>query len=120
MTIHLAPEIESGLRAEAAATGVPVAEIVARAVDAYLHKSGTRKDVRRVPCEERQAEMAWSASPDPRFVGKWVVLEAGQVIASGANAKQTYEEARSHGILSPFLISVSSEEHEPFAGGWID
>jgi len=64
--------------------------------------------------------MAWSASPDPRFVGKWVALKGRQVIASGANAKQTYEETMRRGILSPFLIYVSGEEHEPFAGGWRD
>jgi hypothetical protein len=120
MTIQLPPEIEAGLRAEAAALGVPVTEVVAKAVGAYLRESGTRKHVRRAPYEDRHAEMAWAARPDPRFVGKWVVLEGGQVIVSGANAKQTYEEARGHGISSPFLIYVSGEEHEPFAGGWLD
>jgi len=64
--------------------------------------------------------MAWSASPDPRFVGKWVVLEGRQVIASGANAKQTYKEAMRRGISSPFLIYVSGEEHEPLVATWLD
>jgi hypothetical protein len=34
--------------------------------------------------------MEWASSPDARFLGKWVVLEGGQVVASGSNPKQLY------------------------------
>jgi hypothetical protein len=64
--------------------------------------------------------MAWAASPDARFFGKWVVLEGSEVVASGPDPKRLYEEVRAKGISSPFLIFVSPDENEPFAGGWID
>jgi hypothetical protein len=64
--------------------------------------------------------MIWASSPDAQFFGKWVVLEGGLVVASGSNPKQLYEDVRARGISSPFLIFVSPDEQEPFAGGWID
>ena len=40
MNIHLTPEIEAGLGAEAAARGVSVDALVAEAVGEYLRRSG--------------------------------------------------------------------------------
>jgi len=69
---------------------------------------------------DRWAEMAWASRPDAQFVGKWVVLQGGHVVASGSDPKRLYEEVRAKGESSPFLILVSPDEQEPFAGGWID
>jgi len=119
MSIQLAPDIEAGLRAEAAARGMDVDALIATAVRAYLREA-TVPASRQVPSRDRSAEMAWAASPDEQFIGKWVVLEGRQVVASGSNPKRLYEDVRAKGVSSPFLIFVSSDEHEPFAGGWID
>jgi hypothetical protein len=121
MSIQLAPEIEAGLRAEAAARGMDVDTLIASAVKAYLSEAQAPVPTsRQVPSRDRSAEMAWAASPDARFFGQWVVLEGGQVVASGSNPKRLYEDVRAKGVSSPFLIFVSSDGHEPFAGGWID
>jgi hypothetical protein len=48
------------------------------------------------------------------------VLERGHVFASSSNPKQLYEDVRERGISSPFLIFVSPDEQEPFAGGSVD
>jgi len=56
----------------------------------------------------------------PEYFGKWVVLEGNQVVASGSNPKQLYEDVRANGFSSPFPIFVSPDDHEPFAGGWTD
>jgi hypothetical protein len=122
MGIQLAPEIEAGLRAEAAARGMDVNALIATAVKAYLGEavaSGV-SPTRRVPSRDRSAEMAWAASPDPQFFGKWVVLEGCQVVASGADPKQLYKDVLAKGFSSTFPIFVSPDEREPFAGGWID
>lgn len=58
--------------------------------------------------------MAWASSPNTQFLGKW---EGGQVVASGSNPKQLYEDVRARGIFSPFLILVSPDEQDLFAGG---
>ena len=120
MSIKLSPDIEAGLRAEADARGVSVDALVAEAVNNYLKKNGSPPSVRRVPFQDRQAEMAWAAKPDPQYFGKWVVLEGSNVLAAGSDPRAIYEEVRGQGISSPFLIYVSPEEQEPFAGGWID
>jgi hypothetical protein len=64
--------------------------------------------------------MAWASSSDAQFFGKWVVLEGRQVVASGSNPKQLYEDVRARGLSWPFLVFVSPDEKAPFAGGWID
>jgi hypothetical protein len=42
-----------------------------------------------------------------------VVLEGPQVVASGSNPKQLYEDVRERGLSSPFLIFVSPDEQAP-------
>ncbi len=122
MSIQLAPDIEAGLRAEATARGMDVDALIATAVRAYLREtpSPSVPTTRRIPARTRSAEMAWASSPDAQFFGKWVVLEGCEVVASGSNPKLLYEDVRARGISSPFLIFVSPDEQEPFAGGWID
>jgi hypothetical protein len=122
MSIQLASDIEGELRAEAAARGMDVDALITTAVKAYLREVPKQLVTasRRAPSRDRSAEMAWAASPDVRFIGKWDVLEGSQVLASGSNPKRLYEDVREKGVSSPFLIFVSSDEHEPFAGGWID
>ena len=122
MGIQLAPDIEAGLRTEAAARGMEVDALIATAVKAYLRDAPAPPvpASRQVPSRDRSAEMAWAASPDMQFIGKWVVLEGSQVVASGPNPIRLYEDVREKGISSPFLIFVSPHDHEPFAGGWID
>jgi hypothetical protein len=123
MSIQLAPDIEAGLRAEAAARGMDVDALIATAVKAYLRETPPRPvpALRRIPSRARSAEMVWTSNPDTQFLGKWVVLEGGQVVASGSNPKQLYEDVRARGISSPFLIFVSPDEQEPLpAGGSIE
>jgi hypothetical protein len=60
MSIQLAPEIEAGLRAEAATRGVSEDVLVAEAL---------------ATSQYRRAEMRWAANPDPQLAGEWVVLE---------------------------------------------
>jgi len=88
MSIRMTPDIEAGLRAAAAARGMDVDVLIATAVEAYLR--GTPATTRQVTFRTRSAEMEWASSPDARFLGKWVVLEGGQVVASGSNPKQLY------------------------------
>jgi hypothetical protein len=51
-----------------------------------------------------------------KFIGKWVVLQGDEVVTSGSDPKQLQEDARAKGDSSPFLIFVSPDEQEPFAG----
>ena len=126
MSIQLAPDVEAGLRAEAAACGMDVDALIAAAVKAYLwNRSGETSPLpvpatRLVPFSTRSAEMAWASNPDAQFFGKWVVLEGGHVVASGSDPELLYEDVRARGTSSPFLIFVSPVQQEPFAGGWID
>jgi hypothetical protein len=120
MSIHLLPEVEAGLRAEADARGVSVDSLIAEVLARYVRQGAVKTSINRVAFNARKSELAWAANPDGRYSGKWVVLEGSAVIASGAEPKSIYEEALSQGIASPFLIYVPSEPNESFAGGWLD
>ena len=114
MSIDLTPEFEAKLRAEAKARGIELNALIAEAVAAYLELSPSSQT------GIRAAEMAWLERPEHKYLGRWVVLEGDRVVVSGADPKSLYEDARAAGIQSPFLIYLSPEEREPFAGGWID
>ena len=120
MSIQLSPEIEAGLRASAAARGMDVDALIARAVKAYLRERPLLHAVSLAPGRDRSAEMAWASRPDPQYFAKWVVLEGSRVVASDSDPKRLYEDVLVQGFSSPFLIFVSSVHSEPFAGGWID
>jgi hypothetical protein len=119
MSIQLAPDVEAELRAEAAALGLSLNTLIANAVKAYLRDGSPDAPV-RVCSGDRSAEIAWAYRPNAEFIGKWVVLRGNQVVASGSDPKELYEDVRAKGDSSPFLIFVSPDEQEPFAGGWID
>jgi hypothetical protein len=117
MSIQLAPEVEAIVRAQAAARGVKPESLIAEAVEAFTHAPSMP---RLRSSRTRSAEMAWAADPDPQYFGKWVVLEGSRVIGSDSDPKRLYEDVRSRGCGSPFLIFVSPRANEPFLGGWID
>jgi len=66
--------------------------LIVTAVRWYLRKAPALPTSRPATSRDRSAEMAWAASPDAQFFGKWVVLEGSQVVASGSNPKQLYED----------------------------
>jgi hypothetical protein len=92
MSIQLAPDIEARLRTAAAARGMNVDTLIVAAVRSYLREAPAPPVSGQAPSRDRSAEMAWAASPDAQFFGKWVVLEGSQVVASGSNPKQLYED----------------------------
>jgi hypothetical protein len=119
--IELSTDLETNLRSEAAARGIPVDALLREALTVYrLQQNGGSAEIRRVPNTERTAEMSWFAHPDPQFIGKWVVLEGDRVLVSGSTAKTVYDQAKSQGIEVPFVAYVSPRRDDSFAGGWLD
>ena len=70
MSIQLAPDVEAALVSEATARGVNIDALVREALKLYHDRYDKRVPVtRRVPYVPRDPEMAWTQSPDPRFLG---------------------------------------------------
>jgi hypothetical protein len=121
MSIHLAPDIEAGLLAEAAARGVSVDVLIRKALQAYRRQPHSDPpEVRVVPYKDRRAEMDWVSHPDLQYVGQWVVLEGSKVVASDPDGKALYQAVRDRGIESPFMFYVAPPNPTPFVGGWIE
>lgn len=120
MSIQVPPEIEDGLRAEAAARGVSVDCIILEALNLYRQRRGNNLPItRRVPFNERRQEIAWTVRPNLKYLGEWVAIEGNEVVAHGVDGKAVYESALAKGIVSPFLFHVSEPDSTPFAGGWL-
>jgi hypothetical protein len=114
------PEIEDGLRAEAAARGVSVDSVMREALDLYRQQRGNKPAAARRPAfNDRRREIAWTLKPDLKYLGEWVALEGDAVVAHGGDGKAVYESARAQGISSPFLFHVAEPDSTPFAGGWL-
>jgi hypothetical protein len=121
MSIELSTDLETNLRGEAAARGIPVDALLHEALALYRRQeNGATVQVRRVEHTDRTAEMSWFAHPDPMFIGKWVVLDRDRVLAGGSTAKEVYDQAKSQGVDVPFIAYVSPRRDESFAGGWLD
>lgn len=69
------------------------------------------------PYRTREDERAWLEAHEDEFLDQWVVLEAGQLVAHGTDARTVYNEARSKGIGTPYLVHVTSKA-DPYVGGW--
>ena len=121
VSIQLAPEIESGLRAEAAARGVSVESLMTEALSLYRREHGSDPTplTGSLAFNDRRREIAWTLEPDLAYLGQWVALEGSEVVAHGTDGKAVYERARSKGIPSPFLFFVSEPDPTPFAGAWL-
>lgn len=65
----------------------------------------------------RKRESEWVQQNKEAYADLWVVVEGDQLIASGADGKQVYDEARAAGIEIPFLVHIPPKDELPF-GGW--
>jgi len=63
--------------------------------------------------------LAWLNEHRQAYLGKWVALDGGELVAVGPTAADVYKTAVEAGVQIPFVELVTPEESEPFTGGWI-
>jgi hypothetical protein len=66
--------------------------------------------------EKFRRSLKWIDEHREEYDGQFVLLEGGELIAHGTDAKALYAEARARGIETPFVERVKSKVL-PF-GGW--
>ena len=68
---------------------------------------------RAVPYEApgRDESDRWLELHREEFMGQWVALDHGTLIASGENGKAVYDRARAAGVDCPLLLHLTPEEH---------
>jgi hypothetical protein len=63
------------------------------------------------PHRHREIEWLRTHTAELRsYVGEWVVLEAEEIVAHGADAQTVVAEARRRGIKSPYVFYVEPGE----------
>ena len=66
-----------------------------------------------------EKSLRWLNENRQKYLGQWVALDAGRLIASGPNAREVYAKARAEGVKIPFVELITEEEPAPFSGGWL-
>lgn len=68
--------------------------------------------------ERSKQSMDWIEANRAEYLGQWVALDGGVLVAQGINAKAVADEARAKGVKSPFLEQVCEKETGAYWGGW--
>jgi hypothetical protein len=63
-------------------------------------------------------ERAWVEAHREEFLGQWVALDGGNLLAHGTDARAVYDEARAQGVDSPYLDRVMPKV-DAYVGGWL-
>lgn len=66
----------------------------------------------------RTRERTWIDTHRDEYLGQWVAVEDGRLVAQGTNPRQVYLAVRDAGIEVPYVVRVEKRE-EPYAGGWL-
>jgi hypothetical protein len=62
-------------------------------------------------------ERAWVEAHREEFLGQWVALDGGNLVAHGTDARAVYDEARAQGVDTPYLDQVLPKV-DAYVGGW--
>ena len=62
-------------------------------------------------------ERAWVEGHREEFLGQWVALDGGNLVAHGTDARAVYDEARAQGVDAPYLDQVMPKA-DAYVGGW--
>ncbi len=58
-------------------------------------------------------ERRWLEENGPRYAGRWVALEGGQLLATGSSAREVYAELKAAGISGSFVTRVEHPDDLP-------
>ncbi|HAZ31271.1 MAG TPA: hypothetical protein DCY61_01000 [Dehalococcoidia bacterium] len=70
--------------------------------------------------ELRRSEIEWLVSHSEelkQYQNQWVAIEGDKVVAHGGSEEEVDNQARSQGIVVPFLLHIPAEDEAPFIGG---
>lgn len=76
-----------------------------------------RKDVEEQVARFNAAEK-WLKENRAEYLGQWVCLYGGKLVAHGADGLAVHRQAKEAGIKSPYLVRVI-EEAKNFVGAWL-
>ena len=65
-----------------------------------------------------EEERAWVEAHRDEYLGQWVAVEGGRLIAYGTKPREVYLAARDAGIKVPYIVKVEEREGR-FTGGWL-
>lgn len=71
------------------------------------------------PADRSNESLFWLNENREEYLGKWVALDGGRLVAAGLTAAEVYKKAKEAGIRIPFVELVAGEESSPITGGWI-
>ena len=83
------------------------------------HKESANVKVRAAKIKyDFAASEKWLRENRHRYIGKWIVLNGGELIGAGESPVEIVAAARAKGVAVPFVQFIV-DESEPFTGGWL-
>jgi hypothetical protein len=71
--------------------------------------------------ELRRTEVEWFLTHGEElkeYQNQWVAIERNKIVAHGATEEEVDSQARSQGVIAPFVIYIPGEDERPFIG-WV-
>jgi hypothetical protein len=81
-----------------------------------LAERGGRRVSPPIPPIDRSRELQWLQDHAAEYANQWVALHNGELLLSGATAKEVFAAAAAAGIERPFVVQVEDPGGLPFAG----
>ena len=66
----------------------------------------------------RLAEQEWVGVHGKDYIGQWVALDGGSLIAHGSDAVPVRDQALAKGVVRPFVVRIPHDFGQPSAG-WL-
>jgi len=87
----------------------------------WLEEKGTSNGTEDLQAHVNRStkSLRWLHENREKYSGQWVALDGDRLIASGSTAKEVYSKAKDEGVEIPFVELVTTQEPEPFTGGWL-
>lgn len=100
-----------------------LAQLIKRAADVLANQPPTVVPrytalFRAAQSDRFHLAQTWLTANRAAYLGQWVCLDGDKLISHGSEAKQVYADAKSQGIVTPFMEQVQPEEAGPYWGGW--
>jgi Arc/MetJ-type ribon-helix-helix transcriptional regulator len=84
---------------------------------AEAHENG-RRDMKSLElARDAPANLEWLRRNRTAYIGEWVALHKGRLIAHGKNGLDVFLAAQSQGINTPLMHRIAPEESASW-GGW--
>lgn len=121
-TITIPIELANKIAERAAARGLGLEEYACEVLERDVKLSTPAESFEPISKQTgatngESKELLWLKDHRHEYIGQWVALDGGRLVAHGTNARDVFQTAREAGVKVPFIEQILPTDDMPF-GGW--